>query len=226
MSLRRVKRETASYFAHIKYPFGTMGEFRSPGLPDQQRPLDERTNTGIGRNLDATGSFEVYLVDTNVIVNRAKLIRVLHRSTELLNGLNTISPHSTTPLPTFLQKVPDMFGESSVDKDDLLGDLLTQPLPVSEQVIEAATEDRLSPTSDLMQVETSADLMQDGECTSTDQPKDLFDSKTGSRLGIADALQKHRKSTRLTNKSSIPVRTTPLRKSLRTPKKKKFYGNP
>ena len=49
-----VEGRTLNYLTHLRYPILTVGEFRVPGLPNEQRSQEERTATGIivGRNLD------------------------------------------------------------------------------------------------------------------------------------------------------------------------------
>ncbi len=71
------------YKPHLRVPFGAFGEFRVPNL-SKSHPNDKNPSTGIviGRNLDQTGSLKVWLLESEVIVNRAKIIRILNATAE------------------------------------------------------------------------------------------------------------------------------------------------
>lgn len=87
-----VESKKLNYLSHLQYEIMSVGEFRVPNLPDQARALEERTATGIivGRNLDEYGSFEVYLIDSNRVVNRAKLVRLCNHTAELRSTLASL----------------------------------------------------------------------------------------------------------------------------------------
>lgn len=111
---------------HIKKSLGAVGEFYTPQGQRQYssngdrdtKKNEERTATGIviGRNLDPTGTLEIYNIDSGTKVNRCRIKLLRQPSTD--NDPDMPSVRSTediiTAAPT---EAIEKDGQSTVDND-------------------------------------------------------------------------------------------------------------
>jgi hypothetical protein len=105
------------YFTeHLRVSLGAVGEFYNPtdktmhaaSLDErEQRKNEERTATGIviKRNFDATGTLQVYLLETGIIVNRARMKQELHHSNERRRYLESLDPNQPSSLDEMMKPV-------------------------------------------------------------------------------------------------------------------------
>ena len=97
-----VEGKKLEFDQHIKTPLGTIGEFYIPQGQRQHsskedrdvKKNEERTATGIviGRNLDPTGTLEIYNIDTGTRANRCKVKLLRKPSTALKAQLRSLAP--------------------------------------------------------------------------------------------------------------------------------------
>jgi len=97
-----VEGKKLEFDQHIKTPLGTIGEFYIPQGQRQHsskedrdvKKNEERTATGIviGRNLDPTGTLEIYNIDSGTRVNRCKVKLLRKPSTALKSQLRNLAP--------------------------------------------------------------------------------------------------------------------------------------
>ena len=97
-----VEGKKLHFSQHLKVPVGTIGEFFIPPSQRQsnsteereQKKNEERTATGIviGRNLDPTGTLDIYNIESGTRVNRCKVKLIRKPSDYLKTQLRKITP--------------------------------------------------------------------------------------------------------------------------------------
>ena len=107
--------------AHIKAPFGTYAEFRVPHLRDLQAN-EERTATGIivGRNLDETGTFKVWLLESEELVNRASILKELYPTAEARLRIASKTPRDEVAEADVFRPIDTLSRQSIVVPNDQL----------------------------------------------------------------------------------------------------------
>lgn len=169
-----VEGKKLTFEQHIKTSLGTVGEFYVPPGKHQSsskedrdaKKNEERTATGIviGRNLDPTGTLEIYNLDTGTRVNRCKVKLLRKPSAALKAQIRALAPSKEVVEDDMILPVPRITNSNKRSRTDPNQDA---PLDPSHPTTVTDIEDSRGENND-----ASAQVVEHEDKLSTDTDPD------------------------------------------------------